>query len=56
MRSSEEIAELLDGLTMVPPGLVNLTDWRPEHPDGKDHADQPIPVYAGVAVKNAVAD
>ena len=51
MRSPEEIAELFDGLMMVPPGLVNLVDWRPEQLDRRDSADPPIPVYAGVAVK-----
>ncbi|WP_090947276.1 SAM-dependent methyltransferase [Nonomuraea jiangxiensis] len=30
LRSPERIAEFLDGLELVPPGVVPLTDWRPD--------------------------
>jgi len=51
LRSREELAGLLDGLRLelVPPGLVPITDWRPDPADPRfDHA---VPVYGAVARK-----
>lgn len=49
LRSREQLTGLLAGLDPVPPGLVPLTDWRPD-PDGPrfEHA---VPVYGAVARK-----
>lgn len=32
MRGREQIARFFDGLDLVPPGLVYLPQWRPDHP------------------------
>ncbi len=49
VRSREEVAAFLDGLELVPPGLVPGTEW---HPDGREE-NQPSASfeYAGVARK-----
>jgi hypothetical protein len=49
LRSRAELAGLLAGLAPVPPGLVPVTEWRPE-PDGPrfEHA---VPVYGAVGRK-----
>ena len=47
LRSRAEIAGLLAGLDPVPPGLVPVTEWRPEPADPQfPHA---VPVYGAVA-------
>ena len=49
LRSRAEIAGLLAGLDPVPPGLVPVTEWRPEPADPQfPHA---VPVYGAVARK-----
>ncbi|MCO8276828.1 SAM-dependent methyltransferase [Actinoplanes sp. TRM 88003] len=35
MRSPAEIAAYFDGLEFVEPGLVDVTEWRPEAGDAK---------------------
>jgi hypothetical protein len=49
LRSRAEVAQLLAGLDPVPPGLVPISEWRPE-PDDPGFADV-IPVYGVVARK-----
>jgi hypothetical protein len=49
LRTSEQIAELLAGLDIVEPGIVPITDWRPE-PGESDGQAQPG-VLAAVARK-----
>jgi hypothetical protein len=48
-RSRDEIARLLDGLELVPPGLVPIAEWR------ADEEEQPRPSAAEVAGYAAVA-
>jgi O-methyltransferase involved in polyketide biosynthesis len=54
-RTPEEIASLFDGLELVEPGCVSITQWRPELPEGVPaiSADPPAPVdeFGGVARK-----
>lgn len=49
LRSRSEIADLVAGLDLVPPGLVPLTEWRPDPADPR--SEQAIPVHAVVARK-----
>jgi hypothetical protein len=50
LRSHEEIAAFTVGLAPVPPGLVPVTDWRPD-PAADPGFAQKIPVYGVVARK-----
>jgi hypothetical protein len=49
LRSRSEVASLVEGLDLVPPGLVPITEWRP------DPADPPVadvvPLYGAIAKK-----
>jgi S-adenosyl methyltransferase len=49
-RTRAELAYILDGLELLEPGLVSLTQWRP---DGSDTGGQPahVPEYGAVAHK-----
>ncbi|HEY1699433.1 MAG TPA: SAM-dependent methyltransferase [Trebonia sp.] len=47
LRSAPEIADLVAGLDLVPPGLVPVTDWRPA--PGDPECGHPVPVHAVVA-------
>lgn len=49
LRSRAEVARLVAGLDLVPPGLVPITEWRPEHDDPRH--DQIIPVHGVLARK-----
>lgn len=49
LRSSAEIAALVTGLDLVPPGLVPVNDWRPDPSDPP--AEGQAPVYGLVARK-----
>jgi hypothetical protein len=49
LRSRAEVALLVAGLAPVPPGLVPITEWRPE-PDGPRY-DRVVPVYGVLARK-----
>ncbi|TCB96863.1 SAM-dependent methyltransferase [Micromonospora zingiberis] len=46
LRSPEQLASCFEGLTMVPPGLVPITLWRPDDADA-----QAIDAYGAVARK-----
>ena len=54
LRSQEEIVSLFDGLTMLDPGVVHLTDWRPDTDpaqlDNEDLAARPF-AWCGVGGK-----
>jgi hypothetical protein len=50
LRSKAEVADLVGGLTPVPPGLVPVTEWRPTADGGLDPAAT-VPVYGIVARK-----
>jgi hypothetical protein len=47
-RSRAEIARFFDGLNMLAPGLVGISDWRPTQGHGRP---QTVLMYAGVARK-----
>jgi S-adenosyl methyltransferase len=49
LRSRDQVARLADGLELVQPGVVPVTDWRPA--PGDPQFDQPIPVHCLVARK-----
>jgi hypothetical protein len=49
LRSRDEVASLVVGLGLVPPGLVHVCEWRPE-PDDPTF-DDVIPLYGVVALK-----
>jgi hypothetical protein len=49
LRSRAQLTELLEGLDLVPPGLVPVTDWRPAPDDPRFR--RAVPVYAAVARK-----
>ena len=48
LRTREQIAAFFDGLEAVPPGLVPITQWHPEHPGG---AAAETTGFGGVALK-----
>ncbi len=49
LRSRAELTGLLTGLELVPPGLVPVTEWRPEAADPR--FEQAVPLYGAVARK-----
>ena len=49
LRSRAEVALLVAGLAPVPPGLVPITEWRPEPDDPR--YDRVVPVYGVLARK-----
>jgi hypothetical protein len=49
LRSRAEFARFFDGLELVPPGIVSVSEWRAEH------EPQPRPTVADTAVWGAVA-
>jgi hypothetical protein len=49
LRSRAELAALTAGLDPVPPGLVPVTEWRPD--PGDSGFDHPVPVHGIVARK-----
>ena len=52
LRSEAEVADLVGSLTLVPPGLVPVTEWRPTADLRFDPAvPVPVPVYGIVARK-----
>ncbi len=48
LRDRAGVSELFAGLELVPPGLVRLTEWRPE---SELQAASPAALWAGVARK-----
>ena len=50
LRSGPEIADFVAGLDPVPPGLVPVTQWRPDTADAQPA--KPVPVYGIVASKS----
>jgi hypothetical protein len=49
-RTREQVAGFFAGLDMVPPGLVNVSAWRPAH---LGPAPGPAVFYAGIGRKSA---
>ena len=49
LRSKDEVAGLVAGLDLVPPGVVPISEWRPA--PGDPHSEQVIPLHAVVARK-----
>jgi hypothetical protein len=50
LRTGKEVAALVAGLDLVPPGLVPVTEWRPVPADIT--FERPVPVYGVVARKS----
>ena len=50
LRSPEEIARFFDGLTLIPPGVVSTSRWRPDLRDAEEEPRE-VDSYAGVARK-----
>ncbi|MFE0510329.1 SAM-dependent methyltransferase [Streptomyces sp. NPDC058964] len=50
LRPHARVLDLFGDFTPVEPGLVRVTDWRPEEP--LEHEAPPIGIYGGVARKN----
>jgi hypothetical protein len=48
-RSRAEVAALVEGLELAAPGLVPVSEWRPD--PGQPARSRPVPVYAAVARK-----
>nr|BFF02285.1 hypothetical protein GCM10020241_39600 [Streptoalloteichus tenebrarius] len=51
MRSHAEVTALFDGFELVDPGLVLLTQWRPDPTDEPDEHPERFSGYAGVGRK-----
>ena len=51
LRSRAEVAGLVAGLELVPPGLVPITEWRPDPDAPGDSQARPVPVHGVVARK-----
>lgn len=49
-RTAEEICAAFDGLELIEPGCVPVTEWRPG-PDQADAEPHPVSAYCGVALK-----
>ncbi|TML27047.1 MAG: hypothetical protein E6G35_10070 [Actinobacteria bacterium] len=49
LRTHAEIAGFFGDLTLVEPGLVYLSRWRPEDPAGEDEHPERVGAYGGVA-------
>lgn len=49
LRSKDEVASLVAGLDLVPPGVVPISEWRPA--PGDPHSGDVIPLHAVVARK-----
>jgi len=49
LRSKDEVASLVAGLDLVPPGVVPISEWRPA--PGDPHSGEIIPLHAVVARK-----
>ena len=49
LRSHDEVASLLAGLDVLPPGVVPICEWRPE--PGDPRFDQVVPFYGALARK-----
>ncbi|MCT9082922.1 SAM-dependent methyltransferase [Streptomyces fulvoviolaceus] len=51
VRSIGEIAGFFDGLDLVDPGVVQVTEWRPDDADGPGAAEVAVDAYCGVGRK-----
>ncbi|SDN20271.1 SAM-dependent methyltransferase [Allokutzneria albata] len=52
MRPADEIAGFFAGFDMVDPGLVYLSQWRPESPDEEWERPERLSGYAGLGIRN----
>ena len=56
-RGRDAILRMFNGLELLEPGLVLVSDWHPDHPDHPDPPDRPDPdpnadrvmAYGGIA-------
>jgi len=54
LRTVEEIEQVFTGLELVEPGVVQLSQWRPERNDIAAHTPVQVDAYGGVARKPRV--
>jgi S-adenosyl methyltransferase len=53
-RSREQVTRLLDGLTLIEPGVCDVAAWHPEIAPARPHGHAPPPggyIYGAVAAK-----
>ncbi|GAB3890682.1 MULTISPECIES: SAM-dependent methyltransferase [Microbispora] len=50
-RTFDDIGRFFDGLELVPPGLVNVRQWRPDAPVLAAQLEPKVPFFAGVGAK-----
>ncbi|WP_232290279.1 SAM-dependent methyltransferase [Micromonospora sp. ATCC 39149] len=52
-RTDEQIMALFDDMTLMPPGLVSLSDWRPELSDPDPYASTPTrsPIHGAAGTR-----
>jgi hypothetical protein len=50
LRTREQVADLLAGMEIVPPGIISVTDW---HPDPEEADDPPQPTLLGAVGRQA---
>jgi hypothetical protein len=51
LRTHDEVTRFLHGLDIVPPGVVQPPEWRPDAPGGSGHPARPLPMWCGVGSK-----
>jgi hypothetical protein len=51
VRTSEQFHRYFDGLQLLEPGIVSITQWRPDH--AQIGTPRPVPNFVGVARKRS---
>jgi hypothetical protein len=51
LRTRKEVAGFFHGLDIVPPGVVQLPDWRPGEAAGSGQSSRPLPMWCAVGRK-----
>jgi hypothetical protein len=51
LRSQDEVGGLFAGLETIPPGVVQLPEWRPDSPADADRPARPLPMWCAVGCK-----
>lgn len=48
-RGRDAILRMFNGLELLEPGLVLVSDWHPDHPDHPDPNADRVMAYGGIA-------
>jgi S-adenosyl methyltransferase len=51
LRTRSEVEGLFTGMEIIPPGVVQLPQWRPDDPADADRPARPLPMWCGVGCK-----